>query len=42
MNEKISQHHLVRKALVYVRQSSTHQVRHHLQGRQRQYDLGKL
>jgi len=39
MNEKISQRHLVRKALVYVRQSSTHQVRHHLQGRQRQYDL---
>jgi DNA invertase Pin-like site-specific DNA recombinase len=39
MNEKISERHLVRKALVYVRQSSTHQVRHHLQGRQRQYDL---
>ena len=39
MNEKISERHLQRKALVYVRQSSTHQVRHHLQGRQRQYDL---
>jgi excisionase family DNA binding protein len=39
MNEKISERHLMRKALVYVRQSSTHQVRHHLQGRQRQYDL---
>ena len=39
MNDKISEHHLVRKAFVYVRQSSTHQVRHHVQGRQRQYDL---
>ena len=39
MNEKISERHLLRKALVYVRQSSAHQVRHHLQGRQRQYDL---
>jgi DNA invertase Pin-like site-specific DNA recombinase len=39
MNEKINERHLARKALVYVRQSSTHQVRHHLQGRQRQYDL---
>ncbi len=39
MNDKISEHHLLRKAFVYVRQSSTHQVRHHLQGRQRQYDL---
>ena len=39
MNDKISERHLARKALVYVRQSSTHQVRHHLQGRQRQYDL---
>lgn len=39
MNEKISPPHLARKAFVYVRQSSAHQVRHHLQGRQRQYDL---
>lgn len=39
MNEKISEQHLRRKAFVYVRQSSAHQVRHHLQGRQRQYDL---
>jgi DNA invertase Pin-like site-specific DNA recombinase len=39
MNDKISEHHLLRKAFVYVRQSSTHQVRHHVQGRQRQYDL---
>lgn len=39
MNDKISERHRVRKAFVYVRQSSTHQVRHHVQGRQRQYDL---
>lgn len=39
MNGKISPQHLARKAYVYVRQSSTHQVRHHVQGRQRQYDL---
>lgn len=39
MNDKITQQHLDRGAQVYVRQSSHYQVRHHHQGRQRQYDL---
>lgn len=39
MNDKIQSHHLARAAYVYVRQSTGHQVRHHHQGRQRQYDL---
>jgi len=39
MSEKLQQHHLDRHAFVYVRQSTGHQVRNHLQGRQRQYDL---
>jgi DNA invertase Pin-like site-specific DNA recombinase len=41
MNEKVTQQHLDRCAYVYVRQSSGHQVRHHHQGRQRQYDLAE-
>jgi DNA invertase Pin-like site-specific DNA recombinase len=39
MNEKIQTQHRNRAAYVYVRQSTAHQVRHHHQGRQRQYDL---
>jgi excisionase family DNA binding protein len=39
VNDKITPQHLDRGAYVYVRQSSGHQVRHHHQGRQRQYDL---
>jgi DNA invertase Pin-like site-specific DNA recombinase len=39
MNDKITRHHLDRAAYIYVRQSTGHQVRHHHQGRQRQYDL---
>ena len=39
MNEKIQSQHRNRAAYVYVRQSTGHQVRHHHQGRQRQYDL---
>jgi len=39
MNEKIQSQHRNRAAYVYVRQSTSHQVRHHHQGRQRQYDL---
>jgi len=39
MNDKINREHLDRGAYVYVRQSTGHQVRHHHQGRQRQYDL---
>ena len=41
MNDKITPQHLDRGAYVYVRQSSHHQVRHHHQGRQRQYDLAE-
>jgi DNA invertase Pin-like site-specific DNA recombinase len=39
MNDKIRPQHRSRAAYVYVRQSTGHQVRHHHQGRQRQYDL---
>lgn len=39
MNDKITEQHLQRDAYIYVRQSTGHQVRHHHQGRQRQYDL---
>jgi hypothetical protein len=39
MSEKIKQQHLERAAYVYIRQSSVYQVRHHQEGRQRQYDL---
>lgn len=39
MNDKIQPQHRSRAAHVYVRQSTGHQVRHHHQGRQRQYDL---
>jgi len=41
MNEKIRSEHLDRAAYVYVRQSSMHQVRHHLEGQQRQYALAE-
>ena len=39
MNEKITEAHRHRAAYVYVRQSTQHQVRHHHQGRERQYEL---
>jgi len=39
MNEKITHQHFDKTAYIYVRQSTVHQVRHHHQGRQRQYDL---
>ncbi len=39
MNEKIKPEHVQRAAYVYVRQSTAHQVRHHREGQQRQYDL---
>ena len=42
MSEKIQSHHRDRAAYIYVRQSTGHQVRHHHQGRQRQYDLAAL
>jgi DNA invertase Pin-like site-specific DNA recombinase len=39
MSEKIEAHHLERGAYVYVRQSTPHQVRNHLEGKERQYAL---
>lgn len=41
MNEKIKPEHLQRTAYVYVRQSTSYQVRHHREGQQRQYDLAQ-
>jgi DNA invertase Pin-like site-specific DNA recombinase len=37
--EKIGPQHLARPAVVYVRQSTINQVRHHHESRRRQYDL---
>ena len=39
MSEKIEAHHLERAAYVYVRQSTPHQVRSHLESKERQYAL---
>lgn len=39
MSDKIKPEHLQRAAYVYVRQSTTFQVRHHREGQQRQYEL---
>ena len=39
MSEKIQPIHIERDACVYIRQSSMSQVRHHLEGQRRQYDL---
>jgi DNA invertase Pin-like site-specific DNA recombinase len=39
MSEKIKAHHLEREAYVYVRQSTPHQVRNHLESKERQYAL---
>jgi hypothetical protein len=39
MNDKIRPIHLERAAYVYIRQSSLHQVRHHLESKRRQYEL---
>jgi DNA invertase Pin-like site-specific DNA recombinase len=41
MNDKISAQHRDRAAYVYVRQSTTYQVRNHLEGQQRQYALAE-
>jgi DNA invertase Pin-like site-specific DNA recombinase len=41
MSEKIKSHHLERKAYVYVRQSTIHQVRNHLESKERQYALAE-
>jgi DNA invertase Pin-like site-specific DNA recombinase len=37
--EKLSPEHLQRQALVYIRQSTLHQVRNNHESRRRQYDL---
>jgi len=39
MNDKIRSTHLERVAYVYVRQSTLHQVRNHLESQRRQYEL---
>lgn len=39
MNDKIKPEHLERAAYVYIRQSTTYQVRFHLEGQKRQYGL---
>jgi DNA invertase Pin-like site-specific DNA recombinase len=41
MSEKISAEHLKRAAYVYIRQSSSYQVRFHLEGQSRQYGLAE-
>lgn len=41
MSEKIKPAHLERAAYVYVRQSSSYQVRHHVEGQKRQYELSQ-
>jgi len=43
MSEKIAQHHLERKAMLYVRQSSAHQLMHNPESRKLQYAMqGRL
>ena len=39
---KIKPAHFSRNAYVYVRQSTQHQVQHHLESQQRQYELRQL
>ena len=39
MNPKLTAERLQRRAIVYIRQSTPHQVLHHLEGQRRQYDL---
>ena len=41
MNEKIRPEHLQRAAYLYIRQSTAHQVRFHLEGQKRQYELSQ-
>src|SRR6266508_601409 len=41
MSEKIRDEHLKRAAYVYIRQSSSQQVRFHLEGQRRQYGLAE-
>jgi hypothetical protein len=39
MSDKINPHHLARKAVLYVRQSSSYQVNYHEEGRRLQYAM---
>jgi len=39
MSDKISPQHLVRKAMLYIRQSSTYQVSHNLESQRLQYAM---
>lgn len=39
MSEKIKPHHLARKAVLYIRQSSPHQVVHNEESRRLQYAM---
>ena len=39
MSEKIKSHHLERKAILYVRQSSAYQVAHNLESQKLQYAM---
>jgi DNA invertase Pin-like site-specific DNA recombinase len=41
MSDKICDQHLSRKAILYVRQSSPHQVTHHLESRRMQYAMAE-
>ena len=41
MSDKIRRDHLERAAYVYVRQSTPHQVRNHLESKERQYGLAE-
>jgi hypothetical protein len=41
MSEKIKPHHLQRKAILYVRQSSAYQVAHNLESQKLQYAMEK-
>jgi hypothetical protein len=42
MSEKVRPHHLERKALLYVRQSSAHQVLHNRESSTLQYAIARL
>ena len=41
ISSKITPSHLARRAIVYVRQSTEHQVRHNLESQRLQYDLAE-
>ena len=41
MSEKIHNTHLERAAYIYIRQSTMHQVREHLESQRRQYELAE-